>query len=258
MAYRHLMLFSVALLTAFCLLALCLPALCRAQVDTATASQQMHNAGTSAPVLTYSLVEGGLPLGSVDGGANQTSPPGFVDRDGPDALPGTLDDDLRLRQDASAIDAGTASALPADTDDLDSDGDTTEPLPVDLAGNQRMATTSGSVPTVDLGAYEYGATPVPTEEAPGTLPGAVVLTPAYPNPFNPETTLHFGVARSVPVRVTLYDALGRSLRTLYEGTPAPGVLHSLTLQAEDLPSGLYLVRLVGGGIQATRTLMLVR
>jgi hypothetical protein len=58
--------------------------------------------------------------------------------------------DLRLVVSSLCIDAGDDSALPADTADLDTDGDTTEPLPLDLDGNPRI---SGSA--VDIGAYEY-------------------------------------------------------------------------------------------------------
>jgi hypothetical protein len=54
--------------------------------------------------------------------------------------------------------------VPLDTADLDGDGDTAEPLPVDLAGKVRFAddpatpdTGSGAPPIVDMGAYEFAA-----------------------------------------------------------------------------------------------------
>ena len=62
--------------------------------------------------------------------------------------------DLRLRPDSPAIDAGSNDLLPADVFDLDGDGDITEPIPFDLAGNARVENG-----TVDMGAYEY-VTPV--------------------------------------------------------------------------------------------------
>ena len=52
--------------------------------------------------------------------------------------------------DSPAIDAGNNALLPEDTLDLDDDGDTTEPLPIDLAGKRRV--NSG---TVDIGACEF-------------------------------------------------------------------------------------------------------
>ncbi len=68
--------------------------------------------------------------------------------------------DLHLSSTSPAIDAGNNSYLPADTLDLDGDGDTVEALPYDLDGNPRFLdhsmpdTGSGTVPIVDLGAYE--------------------------------------------------------------------------------------------------------
>jgi hypothetical protein len=52
--------------------------------------------------------------------------------------------------------------LPADTWDLDDDGDTTEPLPIDIDGDPRFIddpatadTGNGTAPIVDMGAYEF-------------------------------------------------------------------------------------------------------
>jgi hypothetical protein len=58
-------------------------------------------------------------------------------------------DDLRLTGFSPAIDQGNVAHLPADTLDLDDDGDTAEVIPLDLAGNLRVYGDS-----VDMGAYE--------------------------------------------------------------------------------------------------------
>ena len=57
--------------------------------------------------------------------------------------------DYRLLPGSLAIDTGDASLLPADSFDLDGDGDFTEPLPLDLAGNPRINGLA-----LDIGAYE--------------------------------------------------------------------------------------------------------
>jgi hypothetical protein len=57
--------------------------------------------------------------------------------------------DLSLQGGSPAVDAGNNTWLPADTFDLDEDGNTSEPFPYDLAGNQRIV---GG--TVDMGALE--------------------------------------------------------------------------------------------------------
>ena len=76
----------------------------------------------------------------------------FINPNGPDGKPGTEDDDLRLKPGSPCIDKGDANALPADSEDLDSDGDTTEPIPLDLAGKPRISGAG-----VDMGAYEVQA-----------------------------------------------------------------------------------------------------
>ena len=86
--------------------------------------------------------------------------PQFVDADGADNITGTLDDDLRLRPISPAIDAGDNAAVAADLADLDGDGNTSEPTPLDLGGHARRFdaanpdTGLGTPPVVDIGAYE--------------------------------------------------------------------------------------------------------
>lgn len=70
--------------------------------------------------------------------------------------------DYRLGAGAPAIDAGSNLEIPADTYDIDRDGDTTEPWPVDLGGLARRDdaksvpdTGLGKAPVVDMGAFEY-------------------------------------------------------------------------------------------------------
>lgn len=58
--------------------------------------------------------------------------------------------DLRLADGSACIDTGLTSALPADSPDLDGDGNLTEPIPFDLDNRPRIANG-----TVDMGAYEH-------------------------------------------------------------------------------------------------------
>jgi uncharacterized repeat protein (TIGR01451 family)/CSLREA domain-containing protein len=123
--------------------------------------------------ITYSLVEGDCPpygecsnLLTVD--------PQFVDADGPDGIPGTPDDNLRLQASSPAIDAGDNAALPADTHDLDNDGDTSEPIPVDLVGNERLYGDQ-----VDLGAFEAQAQELGAALTAAPISGTVPLTVTF-------------------------------------------------------------------------------
>jgi cytochrome c peroxidase len=62
-----------------------------------------------------------------------------------------------------------------------------------------------------------------------------------PNPFNPTTTISYDVASPGPVAIVLYDAAGRRVQTVFAGFREPGA-YSTTLDASNLPSGIYFVR----------------
>ena len=89
----------------------------------------------------------------VDGGGNIDADPLFVWQGSLTAGP-QPDGDFRLQAGSPAIDTGLAANLPADTTDLDADADLTEPLPLALLGQPRIA---GAAP--DLGAYEAAPGP---------------------------------------------------------------------------------------------------
>ncbi|MBN1146604.1 MAG: CSLREA domain-containing protein [Anaerolineales bacterium] len=136
--------------------------------NSAAVGSQIYNYTTAlTPTIRYSDIEGSGGSGVLwdtnlgfDGGGNLDSDPLFVDADGADGLIGTGDDDLRLADGSPAIDAADNTAVPADTYDLDSDGNTTEPAPYDLDGAERFQdniitdTGNGAAPIVDMGAYE--------------------------------------------------------------------------------------------------------
>ncbi len=56
----------------------------------------------------------------------------------------------------------------------------------------------------------------------------------------------------------LYDAMGRHVRTLFDGLPAAGRLHEVRVDGSNLSSGMYFVRLSGEGVHGTQQIMLVR
>ncbi len=85
-----------------------------------------------------------------------------------------------------------------------------------------------------------------------------VLEPPFPNPFNPQATVRFAVREAQPVRVALYDALGRHVRLLYQGVPPAGQTQQLQIDGAALPSGLYLVRLSGFGFTRVERILLIK
>jgi hypothetical protein len=128
-------------------------------------NQQQVFVASGQPLIENSLIQDGVPAGAFDNGGNLSSDPLFVDADGADDTAGTADDDLRLGSASPAIDAGDSSLLPQDVLDIDDNGDTSEELPLDLAGNVRRQDVNGTGFVVDMGAYEAAGVPLPVELA---------------------------------------------------------------------------------------------
>ncbi|MCH8031145.1 MAG: T9SS type A sorting domain-containing protein, partial [Bacteroidetes bacterium] len=100
---------------------------------------------------------------------------------------------------------------------------------------------------VDQVLEDLGIIPVANEDGPTVeLPQSIQLLPAYPNPFNPSTTIPFELAHAGEVALTVYDGLGRYVGTLTSGYKSAG-RHEVAFEAEDLPSGVYVYQLKANG-----------
>ena len=88
------------------------------------------------------------------------------------------------------------------------------------------------------------------------------LGAAYPNPFSASMTIEYRLNASKPVSLTVFDMLGRRVRTLSEGPAQPGVYTATWdgRNADGTPasSGVYVVRMQAGSFVATRRIVLVR
>ncbi len=80
---------------------------------------------------------------------------------------------------------------------------------------------------------------------------------AYPNPFNPTTTLRFSLPEAADVRLEVFNLLGQRVATLVDERLAAGD-HTAPFDASHLPSGTYLYRLQAGQHVVTRPLSLVK
>jgi hypothetical protein len=88
------------------------------------------------------------------------------------------------------------------------------------------------------------------------IPGSLALS-AFPNPFNPSTTITFTLPADGTVRAAVYDALGRRCVQLLDGTMTAGT-HYTMFDAAGLPSGNYLIRLDWNGRSITKTCTLMK
>ncbi|MEM6337843.1 MAG: GEVED domain-containing protein, partial [Bacteroidota bacterium] len=98
----------------------------------------------------------------------------------------------------------------------------------------------------------------PVVEAVIGVPDQAILEPAYPNPFNPTTNIRFTVADRADVAVWLYDTTGRQVRQLFEGQVEAGRTQAISVDATDLPSGVYLIRLEGSDFTESQKVMLMK
>lgn len=90
-----------------------------------------------------------------------------------------------------------------------------------------------------------------------SVPTTFTLYDAFPNPFNPTTTISFSLAEDAPVTLRVFDALGREVTLLVQGRLGAG-RHSVQFQADHLPSGLYVYRLETAGVVQSRKLLLMK
>ena len=90
-----------------------------------------------------------------------------------------------------------------------------------------------------------------------TLPEVFALSSNYPNPFNPTTTLPFALPESSEVTIAVYDVTGRRVALLVSGLMAAGH-HEVQWRADNLPSGMYLVRMQAGSFSEVRRMTLIK
>jgi FG-GAP repeat len=92
------------------------------------------------------------------------------------------------------------------------------------------------------------------DRLPAAMTGSLA---AYPNPFNPATTLAFSVDRAGEVEITVHDLRGALVDRVFRGTVTAGD-HEFSWRADGFPSGVYLASLRAGDDRATTLVSLVK
>ncbi len=83
------------------------------------------------------------------------------------------------------------------------------------------------------------------------------LISAYPNPFNPTTTLEYRLKESSLVSIKIYDVIGNLVTTLINREVSAGV-HKTSFNANNLPSGVYFSRIITNSETKTIKLLLTK
>jgi len=167
-------------------------------------------------------------------------------------------------------------------DDVDDDGD----IDIVLAGWDRnvhiwdfpaaYSASAAQWPTFQHDAARTGFwnhhTTTPTDvgdQGPGddvaAIPSVPMLSQNRPNPFNPMTSIAYGVPASsgrTHVRLTIYDVSGREVRRLVDGSQAPGSYNALWDGRDDrgqrVHSGVFFYRLQVGRDSLTRKMTVLK
>lgn len=99
----------------------------------------------------------------------------------------------------------------------------------------------------------FDETTVAIEDLGGATPQALALGAAYPNPFRGQTAMEYTLPQAGPVRVVVYDVLGRQVAVLVDEV-LPASTYRVSFDANGLASGVYIARLEAGGAAATQRL----
>ncbi len=115
---------------------------------------------------------------------------------------------------------------------------------------------------IDLNDIEQSFAPLLLTEAIGIddeidLPGDFALSQNYPNPFNAQTTIRYDLPEQSDVRIEIFNILGARIVTLVEETKPAGS-HTVTWDAKDVSSGVYLYKIRAGEFTESKLSVLLK
>lgn len=89
-------------------------------------------------------------------------------------------------------------------------------------------------------------------------PREFMLHQNFPNPFNPSTQIRFTVEHPAATKLEVFNLLGAKVATLFDGIAEPGRSYTISFDAQNLSSGMYLYRLESGNRIQLRKLTFVK
>lgn len=110
-------------------------------------------------------------------------------------------------------------------------------------------------PMLDAIGFVKDITPV--EEGESNTPVKYELVGNYPNPFNPSTTIEYKIAKGCNVNLTIYDMLGREVKTIVDDFKKEGT-YRINWDASGLSSGIYVYKLSAGNYTDFKKMLLIK
>jgi hypothetical protein len=89
------------------------------------------------------------------------------------------------------------------------------------------------------------------------IPSEFSVSNAYPNPFNPVTALNINLPQESVVKVNVYNVAGQMVGSVFNNSLVAGT-HSISWDASNLSSGVYLIRTEAGKNISTQKVMLLK
>ena len=89
------------------------------------------------------------------------------------------------------------------------------------------------------------------------IPDEFALLQNFPNPFNPRTTIVFGLPKASSVKIEVFNIVGQKIATLVDGFISAGY-HNVQFDASVYASGIYLYRIQAGKFQQIKRMLLMK
>jgi len=108
-----------------------------------------------------------------------------------------------------------------------------------------------------FGIYDCSAATTVPEARHVVIPARFALHAPFPNPFNPVTEIAYDLPEAGTVSLKVFDLMGREVAVLVNEEKAAGQ-HTISFDARDLPSGMYICRMTANEFTASQKMMLIK
>ncbi|MFQ5584916.1 MAG: choice-of-anchor D domain-containing protein, partial [Calditrichia bacterium] len=137
----------------------------------------------------------------------------------------------------------------------------TPPSIGDYTGLLRIVSNDPASDTTDVYVSGTGAQITGIADRVG-IPTTFDVSPNYPNPFNPTTTIKYQLPQSSDVKLVIYNVLGQAVRTLLNRQVEAGY-HSVVWDGrneagQQVSSGIYIYRFSAGDFSKIQKMILMK
>ena len=130
-------------------------------------------------------------------------------------------------------------------------------IDLEIAGNYTIRFHSGSAYSEEPYEFTLEFEPTTDIENETVVPDDFALFQNFPNPFNPTTILKYGLPEESNIKIEIFNMLGQSVGVLVNTEKSAGY-YETTWNAENLPSGIYLINISAEGLSSKKSFTQVK